>query len=523
MDDSEPRRFDLGKALQPLMVELPALGWVALDLRTTDFLTWLDDGRRSDRWSDPQTFVQDLLAQRSVGSEEASPPAPDTLAALDAAALEEIAGVIAERSASSFLPRQVMDKKSGQARPRRKSDGDPSQPLPEESHSARLKRIMFAYLDYQRAQTRRLLEMAAKATAATDFLRKSDSLSTILRAQSLASSVFANDSARRAILDLEQSSVFRTIQALSASSVFEQHRRVAVELATLSSPLARLQETARGIAGMQAAHAWAQRDQLFSYVSRWAHAADAQLRLGLSAGVLAALASQPSASQVAAASLAAQAAAILRPGFETAATLALEGLAPSGAVAELLRRYESEKRDAPVFESVRETLVSLDYEETTGAAFMELFERTWAAIVRLVGDRPELLRNHAFLAWLSILVGLASATFAAYQVWGPPPAAVISRLDAGNDELREINKKLDAERRSDEAKCFIRYVHQVVNLRAEPHRQGQLIRLVYPDQPVRIIDAKGEWANVEVFDYGSDGPVRGWMSRRYLRPAPAGN
>ncbi|MBV8686814.1 MAG: SH3 domain-containing protein [Alphaproteobacteria bacterium] len=523
MDDSGSPRFDLAKALQPLTMELPVLGPVALDLRTTDFLTWLDEGRRMDRWSNPQTFVQDLLAQRSVTSQEAPPPAPDMLAALDASTLDGIAGLIAERSASSFVPRQVIDKESGQARPRRKSDGDPNQPLPKESHSARLKRIMFAYLDYHRAQTRRLLETAAKTTAATDFLRKSDSLSTILRAQSLASSVFANDPARRAILDLERSSAFRTIQALSTSAVFEQHRRLAVELATLSSPLARLQETARGIAGMQAAHGWAQRDRLFSNVSRWAHAADVQLRLGLSAGVVAALAAQPSASQVAAASVAAQAAAILRPGFETAATLALEGLAPSGAVAELLRRYESEKRDAPVFESVRETLVSLDDEETTGTAFMELFEQAWAAIVRLVGDRPELLRNQAFLGWLSVLISLAGATFTAYQVWGPPPAAIVSRLDAGNDELREINRKLDAERRSAEAQRFIRFVHQVVNLRAEPHRQGQMIRLVYPDQPVRIIELMGEWVYVEVFDYGSDGPVRGWMSRRYLRPAPLGN
>ena len=93
-------------------------------------------------------------------------------------------------------------------------------------------------------------------------------------------------------------------------------------------------------------------------------------------------------------------------------------------------------------------------------------------------------------------------------------------MDEGNKQLRDINKRLETQRQGNEARRFIRYVHAVVNLRAEPRRGGQLIRLVYPDQVVRVIDTEGEWAEVEVFDYGSDRPVRGWISRRYLRANP---
>lgn len=520
MDDSRPGKFDLAQALEPLEVETPELGTIALDLRTTGFLTWMEKRAGAERWADPHHFLRDLLEQRSVASKGRLPPQPDEIAALEGVALEEIAGTIAEKAAASFLPRQVIDEASGQPRPRRDGDRDPSQALPGEAHSARLQRMMLGYLEYYRAQTRRLLATVRKASAATEFLRKSDALSSILRAQSLASRFLASDVYRRSVLDVERVSALATVQALASSSLFEQHRRLAVERGILGSPLAGLQETMRGVIGVQAWHRLAERDHLFENASRWAKAADAQLRLGLSAGVIASLAANPSATEIAAASVAAQAAAILRPGYQTAATLALEGLAAKGAVAELLRRYESGAIDAPIFGSVRETLISLDDEEASGVDFMDLFEQAWAAIVRLVGDKPDLIRNPAFLAWLSILIGLAGATFTAYQVWGPPPPEIVSRLETGNEELREMNRKLDAERRKDEAQRFIRYVHDVVNLRAEPHRGGQLIRLVYPDQPVRIIEAKGEWAMVEVFDYGSDAPVRGWISRRYLRVAP---
>lgn len=211
---------------------------------------------------------------------------------------------------------------------------------------------------------------------------------------------------------------------------------------------------------------------------------------------------------------------MLRPGFQTAASLALEGLAARGAIAELLRRYDTFGGAAPVFESVRETLASLDDQEPSADEFMGLFESAWSAITKLIAETPDLIRNPAFLAWLGILIALASVSFTAYQVFGPPSPAIISRMDERNKQLRDINEKLSIERRGNEARRFIRYVHSVVNLRAEPHRGGQLIRLVYPDQVVRVIDTKGEWAMVEVFDYGSDQPVRGWMSRRHLRAGP---
>jgi hypothetical protein len=93
-------------------VELLAFGRVTLDLCTTDFLTWLGDGRRRDRWSDPQTFVPDLLAQRSVEAKDARRLHLRRPARLNPEALEEIAGLIAAKSGSSFLPRQVIARPS---------------------------------------------------------------------------------------------------------------------------------------------------------------------------------------------------------------------------------------------------------------------------------------------------------------------------------------------------------------------------------------------------------------------------
>jgi hypothetical protein len=45
-----------------------------------------------------------------------------------------------------------------------------------------------------------------------------------------------------------------------------------------------------------------------------------------------------------------------------------------------------------------------------------------------------------------------------------------------------------------------------------------MIRRVYPDQRLRVIDAKNGWALVEAYEYKSETTTTGWISRRVLRP-----
>ena len=47
-----------------------------------------------------------------------------------------------------------------------------------------------------------------------------------------------------------------------------------------------------------------------------------------------------------------------------------------------------------------------------------------------------------------------------------------------------------------------------------------MLRIVFPDQWVDVREARGEWAWVAVYDYASDAPVEGWISRRNLFHTP---
>lgn len=485
--------MDLSKLLQPFKLELPGLGHVSIDLRTTSFLNWIERGEKKDLWRDPKRLVLDILGERTT-TDTGSPPPAEAILALSSEHVEEIANTIALNVSSLF--RRGESAKTGE------DDFDDSPDLkddPQETGAARLKRVSLAYLAYHRAQTRRLLETVRKASAATEFLRQSDTLSATLRIQNeLSRGVLGSGLYSRSLFGFERdSSLVKSLEGLTSSSLMAQHRSLATEMMKPNSAFSNLQKTLDGLIGIRTARSIASNERFFDNAKHWTDAVNLQLRLGLPASVIGAISENQTATATASAAIGAQIAMILRPSFQTAASLALEGLAARGAIADLLRHYGAIRPIAPVFDSVRATLASLDDEEPSAEEFMGLLEKAWSKIAGLIAESPDLIRNPAFAMWLGVLLALASASLAAYQVFGPPSPEIISRLDEGNDQLRDINEQLAAQRETQESRRFIRYVHTVVNLRAEPHRAGQLIRLVYPDQVVRVIDTRGEWASVE--------------------------
>ncbi len=96
-------------------------------------------------------------------------------------------------------------------------------------------------------------------------------------------------------------------------------------------------------------------------------------------------------------------------------------------------------------------------------------------------------------------------------------------------EVREISEATDAKRAELEAKRYnqqghderyVKYLVARTPLRVEPHRQALMIRLVFPDQSLRVLNSKGDWLYVEVFDYQSDQPIEGWLYRGNVRAKP---
>jgi hypothetical protein len=50
-----------------------------------------------------------------------------------------------------------------------------------------------------------------------------------------------------------------------------------------------------------------------------------------------------------------------------------------------------------------------------------------------------------------------------------------------------------------------------------PEADGKIMRQLYPDDLVRVLDVKDAWAHVEVFQYNSEQLITGWVNRRALR------
>ncbi|HEX8534400.1 MAG TPA: SH3 domain-containing protein [Allosphingosinicella sp.] len=539
-EHDERKSFDIAAALQPVVIDLPDLGAVTLRVRSVGFLRWFDEGEANRRWSDPQSFVRALLSDRAEPPDVAEANLGPRVESLTAEQVEAAAGIILASAGDAFVPGRFRDQDdaSGNA-------VDLTAAEPGETESARLYRLATSYSEHHRRQSQRFLDAVKRANRVGDLLSKTHALSSILKNQnvlasgtlservmrqaealpsifkvqnSIASGFFGSEAQRRALAASDRSqSILRAADTLASSSLFESHRRLAEQLATRNSPLSRLQESVRGMAGLRAWQTAEERSRLFSSRALWSETVNKQLRLGLPATLFTSLAAQLAGT--ATGGVPPELATMIRPGYETVATVALEGLAGPGAAAELLRRY-GEEAQAPILEAVRQTVIQLDAEDAGFETFMSAYEAAWAAIMQAIASTPDLIRKPAFAVWLGILISVGALALSGYQVFGPPPVEITSRMDRTNDELRGVNEKLEAESKSDEAARHIRYVETVVNLRVGPEARALPIRFVYPDQWVRVLETRGEWAKVEVFDYGTDVPVTGWMNRQYLRNRP---
>jgi hypothetical protein len=150
-------------------------------------------------------------------------------------------------------------------------------------------------------------------------------------------------------------------------------------------------------------------------------------------------------------------------------------------------------------------------------------DRLDAALARLAELVAEVLRRErqpiTFLGVMNVVgvlvgvigVGLAWLSYQGDEAErrGPDTAAVIAKLD----ELKAAQPPPQSAR-------DLRYVHERAWLRSAPDAKAPAIRAIYPDQPLRVLEAGDAWAKVEAFDYASDRPLIGWVSRRRLRVLP---
>ena len=250
-------------------------------------------------------------------------------------------------------------------------------------------------------------------------------------------------------------------------------------------------------------------DDLFSAI-KWARELGKGFDIGISRSILDA-AYRKTAMAAVGSSDSLSFARMVSPGFGILSSLGL-----SGAVANLLQHYDESNR-AVVFGAVAEAIEVLDRAEQPLDELVPGIERAWHAITLALNALPksDVVGRKALYALIILLLTVYTAvsSYATLVIQRAGPTAIqIEKLMADVDASRA-----DADARHADDREHVRYLGARAPLRTAPNGHATMIRVVYPDQLVRVREAQGDWAYVEVYDYQSDQPISGWINRRHLR------
>ena len=213
------------------------------------------------------------------------------------------------------------------------------------------------------------------------------------------------------------------------------------------------------------------------------------------------------------------------PGYQAVAMLGLQGSVARGLVADVLRHYGEEVPETPLFASALESAAIADTQDMSEDQAVAFLRTVGGWIIELIQDEADVIRRNGLSGVLGLILGLLAIHISSQQlqvarasVASSPTKADIAAVFS---ETRAVYAELQADHQDRvERDRQVRYVHDRAPLRAEPDGRAIMLRIVYPDQLLRVIDERGEWLMVEVFDYQSDSPMRGWISRRRVRLQP---
>ncbi|QTD57293.1 hypothetical protein [Parasphingorhabdus cellanae] len=130
----------------------------------------------------------------------------------------------------------------------------------------------------------------------------------------------------------------------------------------------------------------------------------------------------------------------------------------------------------------------------------------------------------AWMTFLMLLVTLWSA-YMQREMWQmqDESSKANEKLNATVEQIKKSASGISSTlRQRAEDQRTVRYLHGDAALRIEPHKSAEVLRYIYPDQLIRVVDTKGHWAKVEILDYRTEKPERGWIARSQLRIKPVG-
>ncbi len=561
--------------------DAPPLGTVWVEALSGAFTGWVRDGLKAGRSPDGRALAKDLVSTQARPDRDAEPFGEMRAAELQPDDLDAFANAFLAASGDGFRPKYIAEG-AGAARKVRKRRDDEAYDLSlleGETGSDRLLRILtawrqdradfnalvatrvglnvadlvqsqgaFARLNRVMEEQRRFaaladpfpgLKAATQALqspaykALTDAIRPSIALSDRLRhlTQPPASGILAQIEAQQA----QMREIARlTMPAADLLKGLRLYPNLATDLAEKIGLAGQAASAAKALAAAMPTYDLVKSVALTSLIdqSAFASAIGRQFDLRLPVGTLAAISALTATSALADQ---VRLRSFFPPGFQMAAALGLGGAVARGLAADVLHHYNEATPEAPAFAEALTSTAIVDAGVLSEAEAVGFLQRVVGWLLGMIEAEPDIIRRNgligvlmfvitvvtAYIGYESLLIGERGLAVAQESLVAAKAGPTRADLEALIQETKAAREAAEDRARGD-AKVHdrLRYVHDHTPLRAEPQAKGLVLRLVYPDQTLRVVDAKGEWVEVEVFDYQSDHPIRGWMSRRRLRLQP---
>jgi len=216
----------------------------------------------------------------------------------------------------------------------------------------------------------------------------------------------------------------------------------------------------------------------------------------------------------------------MRPSWEVAAGLALAGIGRPGLVHDALSAIHSARAETAGFEAVVQMLEAVDEAEDDLDDRVLIVLRSYAAgLIDLLEQSKDWVQRQGLMAMLMLILGIIGVydnhrsrvdadiqtKIAVEQDHSTHAQAEIARH---RDDLTQSLSRFLAEK---DANNDARVLNRAAPLRATPQPKGFILRQLYPDDRVRVLEVQDSWARVEVYGYSSENVIKGWVNRRALR------
>lgn len=203
------------------------------------------------------------------------------------------------------------------------------------------------------------------------------------------------------------------------------------------------------------------------------------------------------------------AANLKRPGFEMTVQAALSGMTSKAAAAEIIEHYaEQPSKTVSVLDAAKETIQGLD----------TIAENDPEALKSLANAVPTKMGS-IDVVHIALLLQFLQLTLTALMLYA-------AMTDNGDEVIREgftvIEEYLDETQRQyaleqDNYKND-RLLTSRYHLRDGPSTEATSLTILMPDRIVNVKKTDGNWAYVEVYPYGIEPSLYGWVYRYGLRP-----